>query len=350
MINRFAGGFLAAVIFVTAAASAEAPQQSNILCPDRTLAEKGEMMDEYYLGKAYDEGYCDITTNKSAAENWYRKAALQGHMLAQYELGETFFAGDGLPIDYPEAKKWYEKAGDQGHGLSQLRLGFLNAEAHFPGLTTDYEKAEDWFMKAADQNAGDAQFRLGNFYNNYKQPPDYSRGFIWLKRAAEGGHRVAMYDLARMLLSGRGVAKNIPLGLEWMQKAAEADMLPAQMNLAEMYGEGKDGVTKNIAQSLKWLLKVAAKPTASVFYLNKAGDVFFEGWETVPKNYPAARKYYERAAAKNDPHAIERLAAMYEEGLGVEKNPAKAQEYREKLAAIPAAIDQEPLAPAPANP
>lgn len=304
-----------------------AQQQPSIVCPDVTAAEQGSVADEYTLAKAYDEGYCDITVNKQEAEHWYRKAAEQDHMLAQYELAETFFTGDGVALDYPEAKKWYLKAGGKGHGPSQLRLGFLHAEAHFDGLTTDYAQAEEWFAKAAEQDAGDARFRLGNFYIHYKQPPDYGKGFIWIKRAAEGGHRVAMFDLARLLLDGRGVAKNPTLGVEWMTKAAEADILQAQMHLAEMYTEKKD-----VRNALKWILKIAAKPTAAPFYLNKAGDIFFDGWETVPKNYPAAKKYYDRAAAKSDPHALERLAKMYEEGLGVEKDAKKAEECRAAIA------------------
>lgn len=310
------------------AAAPALAQQAPIICPDIAAAEKGSIIDQYYLGKAYDEGYCNIVANKHDAEHWYRCAAEQAHMLAEYELGETFFTGDGVTIDYPEAKRWYQKAAEQGHGLSQLRLAFLNAEAHFKPLTTDYAEAEKWFTKAAEQNAGDAQFRLGNFYLHYKQPADTGKGFIWLKRAAEGGHRIAMFDLARLFLEGKGVAKNEQLGMEWMTKAADADILQAQMNLVEIYTAKKD-----VTQALKWILKIAGKPTASPFYLNKAGDIFFDGWETVPKNYPAARKYYDRAAAKGDPHALERMAQIYEEGLGVEKDADKATEYRSKIKA-----------------
>lgn len=322
-------GMTGMVVFLLSTAPALA-QQPPIVCPDIAAAEKGAVIDEYFLGKAYDEGYCGIAADKEEAEHWYRRAAEQGHMLAQYELAETYFTGDGFATDYPESKKWYRKAAEQGHGPSQLRMAFLSAEAHFKGVTVDMAEAEQWFMKAAEQNAGDAQFRLGNFYLHYKQPPDPAKALIWLKRAAEGGHRVAMFDLGRLLLSGRGIPRNEKLGMEWLTKSAESDILQAQMTLVEIYTSEK---TKNVREALKWILKICAKPTASPIYLNKAGDIFFDGWETVPKNYPAARKYYERSAAREDPHALERLARMYEEGLGVEKDAAKAQEYRSKIKA-----------------
>ena len=134
-------------------ATSYAQQQPPIVCPDIPTAESGSMVDAYYLGKAYDEGYCNLPQSKDEAEHWYRLAAGQGHMLAQYEMGETYFTGDGFALDYPEAKKWYGKAAGQGHGLSQLRMGFLNAENHFKPLQTDYAEAEKWFLKAAEQNA-----------------------------------------------------------------------------------------------------------------------------------------------------------------------------------------------------
>jgi len=328
MRNYYFAAPLLAALFGSAPAFAE-----PIICPDIPAAEEGSASDQYFVGKAYDEGYCGIAADKKEAEHWYRTAAEHGHALAQYELAETYFTGDGVAVDYPEAKKWYQQAASHGHGLSQLRLGFLNAEAHFPGLTTNYTEAENWFAKAAEQNAGDARFRLGNFYNNYKQPPDFEKGYYWLKLAAEGGHRVAMFDLARVLLEGKGTAINIKDGVAWMTKAAEADILQAQMSLAEMYAIGKY-TAKNPAESLKWTLRIANKPTASVFYLAMAGDLFFEGKEGVPRNYPTARKYYERAAEKGDAHALEQLARMYEEGLGVGKSPARATEYRKKATAL----------------
>lgn len=327
---RLTAALLIVLWLLPGALSARAEQ---IVCPDIAAAEQGSVIDEYYLGKAYDEGYCGLAIEKTKAAQWYRKAAEQNHALAAYELAEAYFTGDGIATDYPEAKKWYLQSAGKGHGLSQLRLGFLYAENHFKGLTTDYARAEEWFLKAAEQNAGDAQFRLGNFYNNYKDPRDYARGFTWLLKAAEGGHRVAMFDVARALLEGKGTARNPALALGWMKKAADEDVLQAQMALAEMYAEGKD-VPKDVQAALRWTLKIALKPTASVFYLNRAGDIFFEGWEGVPKNYPTARKFYERASAKGDAHARARLGEMYRDGLGVEKDPEKAKEYLENTGAV----------------
>ena len=36
-----------------------------------------------------------------------------------YHEGQRYFCGRGVPKDYAEALKWYRKAADQGHALAQ---------------------------------------------------------------------------------------------------------------------------------------------------------------------------------------------------------------------------------------
>jgi hypothetical protein len=272
-----------------------------------------------------DAGLCDLKDAKLQAVEWYRKAADQGEMMAEYALGDTYFSGDGVPIDYAEAKKWYLKAAEQGHGPSQLRLGFLFAEKHFTGQV-DYVQAEKWFYKAAMQDAGDARFRLGNFYLNTLRPPDRARGLAWLRIAAKGGHNVAMYDLFKQLEEEQPKEAQ-----SWLKKSAKAGYGQAQGTLYEALANGRGTFKPNKREALNWLLEIVKGPSPHPRYLSKAGDVFFDG-DGAPKNYPAARGYYERAAAKGDLHAFERLATIYKDGLGTDKDDAKAAEYAAKAA------------------
>jgi TPR repeat protein len=330
IISPFFLALTLASIFFSGTAWADGPfiPAEQIVCPDRNKAETGSIADEYALARAYDKGHCGTAVNQLLALQWYKRAAEHGSMLAQYWLGEIYFSGssnNGTP-DYPEAKKWFLMAAQQDQGLAQLRLAYLYAEKHYEGVKSDYKEAEKWFTKAAEQNAGDAQFRLGNFYHNYKNPRDYKKAAEWLTRAAKGGNSLAMFDIAQMLKEGQGIPKNHDQSLAWMKKAATQGMLPAQMMLSEMYASG-DGVPKDPLQSLAWTLKVAESPSSIPKWLNKAGDIFFKGWETIPKNYPRALTLYQRAAAKRDPHAQSRLGQMYLKGLGVKADLAKAREY-----------------------
>ncbi|MCE9507963.1 MAG: sel1 repeat family protein [Alphaproteobacteria bacterium] len=299
----------------------------QVSCPDIAKAKETSPLDEYDLARAYDKGQCGVVADGKTAKKWYLTAAKHGYAPAQYQLGEKYFTGGGGVPDYPRAKRWYLAAARQGHGLAQLRLGFLYAEAHFAGLKPDSIEAEKWFLKAAEQNAGDAQFRLGNFYHNYKNPPDPDKAVFWLTKAAEGGHRVAMYDLSRIIKDEKPEQ-----ALSWLTKAAELDLLPAQMSLSEMYAAG-NGVARDPVQSLAWTLRIAAKPTAAPFWIDKAGDILFEGGDNISRDYAAALRFYERAAAKDDPHALARLGRMHLQGLGVAVDKIKAMKYLQKAAA-----------------
>jgi TPR repeat protein len=53
---------------------------------------------------------------------WFRKAAEQGEVFAQYNLGWMYGTGTGVPQDYAEAVKWYCMAADQGDAEAQSRL------------------------------------------------------------------------------------------------------------------------------------------------------------------------------------------------------------------------------------
>ena len=53
-----------------------------------------------------------------------RRQAEQGDPEAQYNLGNMYFNGEGVPQDAPEAVRWYRlPAGEQGHASAQFNLG-----------------------------------------------------------------------------------------------------------------------------------------------------------------------------------------------------------------------------------
>ena len=50
-----------------------------------------------------------------SAVQWYRKAALQGHAKAQFNLALCYENGQGVKQDYAEAGKLYQMAAQQGN-------------------------------------------------------------------------------------------------------------------------------------------------------------------------------------------------------------------------------------------
>ena len=92
------------------------------------------------MGECYknDEGVCRDFVK---AVEYYRKAAEQGYMEAQYELGRCYEIGLGLPSDRYQASKWYLKAAERGHAEAQYYLG-----KYYENLE-NWEMAIKWYQK-----------------------------------------------------------------------------------------------------------------------------------------------------------------------------------------------------------
>lgn len=84
----------------------------------RPLAEKGDPDAEFNLGQAYRLGR-GVPINLAAAKTWFERAAGQGHIDAQTTLGLLLFQNG----DQPEALKWLKKAADQGEPRALLVYG-----------------------------------------------------------------------------------------------------------------------------------------------------------------------------------------------------------------------------------
>ena len=53
----------------------------------------------------------------------YRLSAEQGDAKAQFNLGNRYYNGQGVPQDYKEAVKWYRLSAEQGVAQAQYNLG-----------------------------------------------------------------------------------------------------------------------------------------------------------------------------------------------------------------------------------
>ena len=89
---------------------------------------------------------------------WYRKAAEQGDVEAQHNLGLMYYNGEGVAEDNAEAVKWFRKAAEQGYARAQYGLGFMYANGE--GVPKDYGEAYAWFsISAAGGHKGAKEVR-----------------------------------------------------------------------------------------------------------------------------------------------------------------------------------------------
>ena len=75
--------------------------------------------------------------------------AFAGDVTSQSELGECFYNGNVVNLDYNQAYIWLTKAAEQGDVLAQKLVGLCYFNGN--GVEQNYEKAVYWLTKAAEQ-------------------------------------------------------------------------------------------------------------------------------------------------------------------------------------------------------
>jgi len=120
----------------------------------------------------------------------FKKLAEQGQALAQYNLGQMYRDGHGVPKDDQQAVAWYRKAAEQGVADAQYNLGVMYANGR--GVAKDEQLAVAWYRKAAEQGQAQAQFNLGGMYELGRGvPKDRQMVYFWLLLASAQGHQNA---------------------------------------------------------------------------------------------------------------------------------------------------------------
>jgi uncharacterized protein len=68
-----------------------------------------------------------VAKDLAEAVKWYRRAAEQNYVLAQYDLGVCYAKGNGVPRDYVKAYMWWLLAAAQGNKHRHRRSSSLRS-------------------------------------------------------------------------------------------------------------------------------------------------------------------------------------------------------------------------------
>ncbi|MFB3844170.1 MAG: tetratricopeptide repeat protein [Candidatus Cloacimonadaceae bacterium] len=145
--------------------------------------------------------------------------AQQGEPVAQYQLGEAYYYGKGLPKDYKEAVKWFRMAAEKGVSAAQCALGkcYKNGE----GVPQDYKEALKYFRLSAQTNNPEAQYYLGMMnYAGIGLPVNYKEGVKWFRQSAENGYVEAQANLGFCYYEGSGVSVDVSEAYFWLKLAS----------------------------------------------------------------------------------------------------------------------------------
>jgi TPR repeat protein len=85
--------------------------------------------DAYACGLCYNFGL-GVIKDLSKAVEWYTRAAEQGNVYAQNNLGMCYYNGEGAVKNENKALEWYTRAPKQGYANAQLNLGICHTNGH----------------------------------------------------------------------------------------------------------------------------------------------------------------------------------------------------------------------------
>lgn len=129
----------------------------------------------------------------AAAVAIWTPLAENGDADAQFNLGQAYRLGKGVPINLGSAKSWFQRAAVHGHLDAETTLGLLL------------------------------------FQNGYQ-----AEGLKWLKQAAEQNEPRAQLVYGTALYNGDGVTEDKMLGYAYVSRAAAQGLVPARQTLADL--------------------------------------------------------------------------------------------------------------------
>jgi cell division septation protein DedD/Tfp pilus assembly protein PilF len=147
-----------------------------------------------------------------AIGNW-RPLADRGDADAQYNIAQAYFLGRGVPQNANLAEQWYARAARQGHEQAQANYGLLLFQ------NGRRREAMPWIEQAANRGDPRAQYVLGTaLYNGDLIAQDLPRAYALMTRAAGTGLPPAVSQLEAMnrLISaeersrGTDLARDLP--------------------------------------------------------------------------------------------------------------------------------------------
>lgn len=224
-------------------------------------------------------------------------------------------------------------------------------------------QASSDLKKQADDGNAESQANFGHYIETGKiNITDMKEAVRYYKLSADHNCPNGLLNYGRVLLRGKGIAKDEKLGLHYINKAAGLDYGPAQLLLGNIYFDGTETVKKDHIKSARYFKMAADKGIKSAqnsygFMLLKGDGVqkdeelaaeYFkksadQGDSEGQTNYAKmlcenandiqqAIDYFEKAADNGSIDALIALSSLYLKGKGVTTNFEKARQYAKRAA------------------
>ncbi|KAM6963074.1 protein sel-1 homolog 3 [Aplochiton taeniatus] len=246
-----------------------------------------------------------------------------GHPRASLLLATMHFAGLGVPVDQQQGHVYSLIGAVADDRLALMHLGYKHTQGT-DGFLKDFDMAYGYYSNVGVQSAIDQGkilenqqlptelIRLNNEDDLGRVTPETSDQFQFLHYQAESGDLESQKHLARILFWGQnGVSKDVVSAVRWFKKSAMQMKDPSAMYDYSILLVKGQGVERNLTLGFQLLQKAAEM--GSVQALNGLG------WYHCVKlkDHKTAMKYFEQAAHNGSDNGMYNLGVYYITG----KNP-----------------------------
>ncbi|MBR6286367.1 MAG: sel1 repeat family protein [Bacteroidaceae bacterium] len=261
---------------------------------------KGRRYSAYLLAGIYQNGFEGIKKDKNKYIEWLNQGIKANVTECMTETAQLCFSEDSIYQDIHNPHRGIElliKASKHGSGEAYTNLGYIYYEGKY--VNKNDKKAFEYYQKATKLKNASGAFHLGLAY-----------------------------------IDGKGCDKDVKKGIETWELASDYGSGAAANNLFcyysdGMYTEDKNVIDKKLAK--KYLLR-SAELRDDVGCYNLARRYYW-GNDLFEKDDSQAFVYMKIAADQGYVDACEWLSYFYKNGIGCDKNPQKAKEYKDKTIA-----------------
>ena len=154
--RRLLGGVLVVLLVVSGVACKQSSTDTPEIAALSVKANAGDADAQYNLGASYYLGQ-GVPQDYAQAAAWYRKAAEQGHADAQFNLGAAYGIGEGVPEDYVESHKWLNLAASRASAEKQKQFAETRdgvAQLMTPAQLAEAQKLAREWLAAFEKRGG----------------------------------------------------------------------------------------------------------------------------------------------------------------------------------------------------
>jgi localization factor PodJL len=144
-----------------------------------------------------------------------------------------------------------------------------------------------------------------------------------LRSAALAGDPVAAFEIAARYAEGRGIPQDMAAAVSWYERAAEAELAPAQYRLGSIYEKGL-GIPQDFAAAQEWY--TLAADAGNVKAMHNLAVLHAEGAGGEP-DLELAASLFRQAAEHGVRDSQFNLAILHARGLGVRQDMLEAYKW-----------------------